>query len=57
MKTEILCFQNGKMFKEYAVCFKPGIFAKWEFVKNEKGLLALMKFDEAQVKAEELRNK
>lgn len=47
MKAEKVLFVNARGFKEYAVRFKRNIFAKWQWVKDEKGNNKVMNFAEA----------
>lgn len=44
MKTEKVMFVNARGFKEYAVRYKSGLFAKWQWVKDEKGNNKVMNF-------------
>lgn len=44
MKAEKVMFVNARGFKEYAVRYKAHPFAKWQWVRDEKGNNQLTNF-------------
>ncbi len=47
MKAEKVMFVNARGFKEYAVRYKRGLFAPWQWVKDEKGNNKVTNFADA----------
>lgn len=57
MKTEVIMFVNARQFKEYAVRFKKNLFAKWQWVKDDKGNNRVTNFAEADAVVAKLHEK
>lgn len=57
MKTEVIMFVNARQFKEYAVRFKKNLFAKWQWVKDDKGNNRVTNFAEADAIVTKLKEK